>query len=208
MSKNTQQKNNKIASILKKNIYYIILASVLVLAMVFAFVFGGRIGSDANINESNIALPGESVEDVSIANPQAFQLPVLNPNVIRDYSDTNFVSWASLGIYAVHKAVDFAGTADTKVLNIADGKVLSIETNSNLGTVVKVQHSNNIVSVYASLNSAVSVSVGQSIKKGAQIGTMSNSMGNEAELGVHLHFEMLKDGKIVDPNLYLNLTNK
>lgn len=208
MQKSKEQKTNKVVKFLKKNLYYVILASVLILAMVFAFVFGGKAVNQTNVNESNLTIPESQIEDVSSSKVQEFQLPVLGAKVLRDFSTSEFVSWSSLGFYAVHQGVDFSGTSNTNVLAVADGKILSVETSSNRGTVVKIQHENNIVSVYASLNNSVTVKAGDKIKKGAQIGMMSNSMADEAELGVHLHFEMLKDGKLVDPNLYLNLANK
>jgi len=72
--------------------------------------------------------------------------------------------------------------------------------------VVVIKHTDSLKSVYKSLGD-VCVKEGDKVKKGEEIGTMGTSTSEQAE-GVHLHFEVLKDGKMVDPNDYLATSGK
>jgi murein DD-endopeptidase MepM/ murein hydrolase activator NlpD len=67
------------------------------------------------------------------------------------------------------------------------------------GYYVIVEHGNGVESLYAHLSS-IAVSKGDAVARGQALGIAGNT-GNS--LGVHLHFEVYKDGKRVDPMLYL-----
>ena len=70
------------------------------------------------------------------------------------------------------------------------------------GNIVKIDHGDNVVVTYASL-SDVKVTKGQTVSKGDQIGSVSTSAGYEFGDGAHLHLEVAKDGKSVDPMPYV-----
>ena len=67
------------------------------------------------------------------------------------------------------------------------------------GTLVEVTHGNGYVTRYAHLNE-VGADVGQVVSKGDQVGTMGNS---GRSTGPHVHFEVLKNGRQVDPTRYV-----
>ena len=228
MNNSNTQKTHKFRAFIKKYAYTFILLLGVASAITLITLSRrwGKVGQETIIDESlivdenallvdgsgqnegaNQAWDGEAVETSTKTEVQ-FQNPTSASVVIRDYSDEEFINYVSLGYYAVHKAVDFSGEAGTGVFSVAKGKVLSVETTSNLGTTVVIEHENGFKSLYSSLDSNVEVKAGDSVKMGQQIGTMSNSMLDEAELGVHLHFALYKDGALVDPNLYLTLSNK
>ena len=228
MNNSNTQKTHKFRAFMKKYAYtfILILGAVSAITLLVISRRVSRTGQEAIIDESlivdenaivvensqqeEIPVPTEEVEiiETSTKTEVQFQNPTSASVVIRDYSDEEFINYVSLGYYAVHKAVDFSGEAGTEVFSVAKGKVLSVETTSNLGTTVVIEHENGFKSLYSSLDSNVEVKAGDSVKMGQQIGTMSNSMLDEAELGVHLHFALYKDGALVDPNLYLTLSNK
>lgn len=212
MNQTNTQKTNKFKTFMKKYAYSFLLLLGLIAAMGIVLLSNRASGKEETIDENSLVVvdQNETAGTVDVAKKEEvkFQNPVATSVVVRDYSEEEFVNYVSLGFFATHRAVDFSGEAGTKVFAVAKGKVVSVQTTSNLGTVVVIEHDDGFKSSYASLDSNVNVSVGQTVKMGAQIGTMSNSMLDEAELGVHLHFELFKDGKLVDPNLYLNLSNK
>lgn len=89
----------------------------------------------------------------------------------------------------MHHGVDFANSIGTPVVSAADGVVSYASTFSTYGNAVMVTHSidgQTYTSLYAHLNS-INVSVGQTVSKGQQIGTLGNT-GNST--GPHLHFEI------------------
>ena len=52
------------------------------------------------------------------------------------------------------------------------------------------------------------LTVGMSVKRGDCIATVAEATGEEYKDGAHLHFEIKKDGKIVDPAAYLTFEEK
>ncbi|MBA9026764.1 murein hydrolase activator EnvC family protein [Peribacillus huizhouensis] len=90
-----------------------------------------------------------------------------------------------------HNGIDIAASGTVPVIATADGVVIRAYKSSSYGNVVMVSHSINgqtFTSVYAHLNS-MSVSAGQVVSKGQQVGYMGNT-GHS--YGQHLHFELHK----------------
>lgn len=112
-----------------------------------------------------------------------------------------------------HNAVDIVGGGYTLdyVVAHSDGKVVFCQDgygnikgstgNASYGNCVKIDHGNGYQTLYAHMRSGLSVKNGDSVKKGQKLGYMSDS-GNA--YGGHLHFEVWKDSKRIDPTLYIN----
>jgi len=94
-----------------------------------------------------------------------------------------------------HKALDFAASAGTEVLASASGVISSVKFDQYYGNMIIIEHNSEYKTLYAHL-SKVLVKEGVSIKKGEVIGFVGNSGNSTA---VHLHFEIMKRGKNVDP---------
>lgn len=137
-----------------------------------------------------------------------FVNPLKTVEVVKDYAQSKLQFNSTLKQWEAHKAVDLKGNIGDEVLACADGKVLSVENSHLLGTTVTIEHSSGFKTVYASLNEKVNVKAGDTIKAGEVIGTLDNSAKGELNEGVHLHFELLKDGKKIDPNLYFTFGQK
>ena len=111
----------------------------------------------------------------------------------------------SRGYYRGHYAIDICN-GPIKVLGkpavAADGgTVIQAATgwNGGFGNVVKIQHDNGLVTLYAHLQS-VKVVKGQKVSRGQTVGLIGNT-GNSG--GPHLHFEVIKNGVRVDPLYYV-----
>lgn len=102
--------------------------------------------------------------------------------------------------YLQNSGVSYGREATFDVVSILDGTVTSVKEDQNLGLVVEVTHSNDIISIYQSL-SEVKVKENQEIKQGDIIGT-SGTCNIENDLNNHLHFEMIIKGSIVNPENY------
>lgn len=99
------------------------------------------------------------------------------------------------GREAFHKGVDFAGTLGADVVAVAAGVVTWAGERSGYGRLVEINHGDGYATRYAH-NERTLVSVGQTVKRGEPIALMG-STGHST--GPHVHFEVLHNGRPVDP---------
>lgn len=99
-----------------------------------------------------------------------------------------------------HYAVDIALAKNTPIKSILSGKVIFADWTSNTGNVVIIRHSNGFISVYKHAAS-LTVSQGDAVRTGEVI-ALAGSTGQEST-GVHLHFELWKDGYSIDPSIFI-----
>jgi murein DD-endopeptidase MepM/ murein hydrolase activator NlpD len=99
------------------------------------------------------------------------------------------------GRTAFHRGVDFAGPAGAEIVAVASGVVTYAKDRFGYGKTVEINHGNGYVTRYAH-NQRLLVAIGDTIQKGQAIALMG-STGRST--GPHLHFEVLKQGRAVDP---------
>ena len=99
-----------------------------------------------------------------------------------------------------HYAVDIALAKNTPIKSIMSGRVIFADWTPNTGNVVIIRHNNGFISVYKHAAS-VTVSQGDVVKTGEVI-ALAGSTGQEST-GVHLHFELWKDGYPIDPSIFI-----
>lgn len=131
-----------------------------------------------------------------------FKYPVKG-EIIQNYAKENLVYSQTLGEWITHTGIDIKANKTTVVGVAADGKVKYIKNDPRFGLTVVVEHSNGFSTVYSNLLTAEFVSVGENVKEGQTLGTVGNTAAFEILDEPHLHFEILKDGEAVDPNMYL-----
>lgn len=102
----------------------------------------------------------------------------------------------------LHRGVDFKAPMGTPILATADGTITFAKEEHLYGLKVVIRHDEAFESLYAHL-SELKVKAGDQVKKGMVIGLVGNS---GASSGPHLHYEVLKDGKPVNPADYLPKT--
>ncbi|WP_370641059.1 M23 family metallopeptidase [Flavobacterium anseongense] len=99
-----------------------------------------------------------------------------------------------------HYAVDIALAKNTPIKSILSGRVIFADWTPNTGNVVIIRHNNGFISVYKHAAS-LTVSQGDAVKSGEVI-ALAGSTGQEST-GVHLHFELWKDGYPIDPSIFI-----
>jgi murein DD-endopeptidase MepM/ murein hydrolase activator NlpD len=99
------------------------------------------------------------------------------------------------GKKAFHRGMDLAGKSGSGVYSVADGIVTWIGERSGYGGLVEVDHGNGYVTRYAH-NKTINVIVGDKVNKG-QVLALMGSTGRST--GPHVHFEVLRDGKNINP---------
>ncbi len=96
---------------------------------------------------------------------------------------------------ANHTGIDFAGKAGADVVAVADGVVTWSAKRYGYGLMVEINHGNGYATRYAH-NSENLVAVGEEVKKGQVVALMGDS---GRATGPNLHFEVLRDGRRVNP---------
>jgi murein DD-endopeptidase MepM/ murein hydrolase activator NlpD len=99
------------------------------------------------------------------------------------------------GHESFHRGVDFAGTAGAEVVAVASGVVTFTGERAGYGKIVEVSHGAGLVTRYAH-NQRNVVEVGQTVTRGDTLALMG-STGRST--GPHVHFEVIKNGRQVDP---------
>ncbi|MCY9696156.1 LysM peptidoglycan-binding domain-containing M23 family metallopeptidase [Paenibacillus alginolyticus] len=119
-----------------------------------------------------------------------FAWPIVSPTLTSEFGKR----WGKL-----HAGTD-AVSSNRAILASDHGKVVYASTKSGYGQCIIIDHQNGYRTLYAHL-SDIQVKDGQKVEKGEKIGVMG-STGNST--GVHLHFEIQKDGIQQNPLKFLN----
>ena len=108
------------------------------------------------------------------------------------------------GRRAMHDGVDFAGKLGSDIVAIGSGVVTWSGKRSGYGQMVEVNHGSGFITRYAH-NLENKVQVGDIVKKGQVIALMGSS---GRSTGPHVHFEVYKHGRPVDPATYIHRASR
>ncbi|MCM3664468.1 peptidoglycan DD-metalloendopeptidase family protein [Mesobacillus subterraneus] len=173
----------------------------------------GKIGINGviyGISEQNgKVVKKETLKKVVLQEPVK-EIVVKGTKVVPSRGDGTFV-WPTNGGYVssqqgyrwnkMHKGIDIARPSNYTIKAADNGVVVSAGyDNGGYGNKIIIDHQNGYRTMYAHLAS-ISVSVGQTVSRGSKIGIMGRT-GNST--GVHLHFEVYQNGKLIDPMSKLN----
>ena len=108
------------------------------------------------------------------------------------------------GKLAMHDGIDFAGKEGTNIIAVAGGVVTWTGTRSGYGEMIELSHGDGFVTRYAH-NKENLVKPGDFVKKGQAIALMGSS---GRSTGAHVHYEVYKHGRPVDPASYIQRTRR
>lgn len=103
-----------------------------------------------------------------------------------------------------HPGIDFAGKLGSKVVSVAAGVVVFAGKRGGYGNMVQINHGGGYVTRYGHSEKLL-VKVGDVVKKGQVIALMG-STGRST--GPHVHFEVFKNGRRVDPSTYIHRASR
>ena len=103
------------------------------------------------------------------------------------------------GKRGMHKGIDIAGKEGTQILAVADGIVTWSGERKGYGNLVEIDHGTGYVTRYGH-NKQQLVQSGDTVRKG-QVIALIGSTGRST--GPHVHVEVMKDGRFVNPEKYL-----
>lgn len=188
-----EQKNNV------RIVVYGLLCALLVIAVALIVAFTAPSGNKLNPED-----PSEPTGNT----PIVFTNPLDTTTVLMGFSDKELQYNASLNQWEAHKAMCFGAEADANVYAVFGGVVESVEKSYLMGTTITIKHNDQLSTVYSSLAQEPAVKEGDTVAKGQVIGKVASTAQAESAMGNHLHFEVLQNGKKVDPADFLTLEEK
>jgi len=136
----------------------------------------------------------QAEKDVYVSTPRGY--PVSGYRITSDYGRRPD---PIDGKMKFHSGYDLACAQGTQIKATADGIVSHSGMTAGSGNVVVLEHGMGFSTIYAH-NKSNAVKVGDKVRRGDVIGYVG-STGRST--GPHVHYEVLKDGKTVNPDIYL-----
>ncbi|MHA6260962.1 peptidoglycan DD-metalloendopeptidase family protein [Sporosarcina sp. CAU 1771] len=161
------------------------------------------------IRKKNGETVGKSILEEKVTKEPTTQITVVGTKVTPSRG-TGAFAWPAVGGYISskmgprwgrsHNGIDIARPSDRTIKASDNGVVTSAGYSGGFGNRVVITHNNGYETLYAHMSS-INVRVGQTVAQGAKIGVMG-STGHST--GVHLHFEVRKNGALINPLSVLN----
>lgn len=171
--------------------------------------------SDAEAASENIEPPSETASEIETVNtPPAETNPQTNPGAMpafRNPAEGKISSVFGERVHPVtgadgnfHTGIDIAGIMNQTVISAAEGKVIKTSEDSANGKYVIIEHTGGYTTAYAHLNK-ICVTEGEYVDNNTKIGQMGES---GIATGVHLHFEIKKNGERLNPEDFVLYKHK
>lgn len=202
---------------MKKFIIYSIysICFILMLSVVVAY-------NVSNKNQSQKNMDYDYVEDILESPYESVNNEVYDDKIIKPFNDEdvkivkNFYDYKldekeqqnSIiyydNTYMQSSGISYSSGKSFEVLSIYEGEVTEISDDELTGNSITIKHNDNTYSVYQSLEN-IKVKKGDKIKKG-QVLALSGTSNLNKDLKNHLYFELIIDGKCVNPEEYYDKT--
>ena len=131
----------------------------------------------------------------------SFEAPI-SGEISKDFASDTLVYSKTLDEWTTHLGIDIKAEKTTVVKASEKGTVESIKEDPRYGLTIIISHQDEFKTIYSNLLTTEFVSIGDTVEKGQTIGTVGQSSSFEALDDSHLHFEMYKDGLVVNPTIY------
>lgn len=145
----------------------------------------------------------ETVKPTVSTEPIIFDLPFAGAMISKQYTDSSLIYDNTTKLWCTHQGIDFSCEEGKSVVAVYTGKIEKIENSMMNGTTVYLKVSDELTVVYKGLSSSLHVKEGDKVEKGKVIGTVTSFLAEKAD-GVHLHLELLKKNKLIDPTEYFS----
>ena len=155
-----------------------------------------EIGETKDVSASAVNLPV-----VNFSEDTLMEWPV-NGNILLDYSMDQTTYFPTLDQYKLSPAISVGAVEGAPVVAAVNGTVYSVEQNAQTGTTLPMELGNGYQAVYGQLTD-LTVSEGDTVKKGTTIGYIAQPTKYYSTEGTNLYFAMRKNGEPIDPIEYL-----
>lgn len=163
--------------------------------------------SETTGEEESVATAGEAVANVNqptleFAETDTLTWPIVG-NVLINYSMDKTTYFATLEQYKYSPAIVIAATEGETIAAAAEGKVVEIFEDEEIGNAVVMDLGNGYQLTYGQLTD-IQVSEGAYVETGEVIGSVAAPTKYYSVEGANVYFKLTKDGTPVDPMGKLN----
>ena len=214
MEVTAQENTGKGGSFLRSQLLIVTQVMICALALAFAFVakaIGGGLYAAAaswyfdSYNDS-LFTGGETpaspfteearITETSLISPEQTSSAPTTVKPLKSFVVTSpYGSRENNGKTELHKGADLAAEEGSKIYAVYDGEVTTAENDASYGSYIILRHSDGTETLYAHCSQLL-VKKGDKVSAGQEIAVIGST--GDAD-GTHLHFELHKDGKPVDP---------
>ena len=120
-----------------------------------------------------------------------------------EFSEDALVYSKTLDQWSTHVGLDIKAEEGSPVRAAMDGVVEELVNDPQLGLTIIISHGGKVQTKYSNLSTLDLVTIKQNIKKGDVISGVGKTALYEIADDPHLHFEVIKEGKNIDPKKYL-----
>ncbi len=202
----------------KQGFYVVLAVCVLVIVLSAVLTFRQRKEAEIPVVIEEVTSAGgtqqaQTLEEALVASQGASE-PLVVPTeaplrfaqpvsgiTIRFFATEEPQYFQATNTWQVHGGIDLQTDYGTPVSCSAEGVVQRVWESGELGLCVEVSHEGGYTTLYAGLSQASYVQSGDPVHRGQVIGHAGNGVLAEAADGPHLHFEVRRDGKLMDPLL-------
>jgi len=171
--------------------------------------YGGlvtEVSKNIDVLNKQLVIQSKSLDDIIVSAKEKDKMlshlpaiqPVANKDLKRLASGFGMRMHPILKIGKMHAGLDFAAHIGTPVYATGDGKIKLAGRDGGYGNAVIISHGYGYETLYAHM-SKIKARRGQSVKRGDIIGYVGST---GLSTGPHLHYEIHKDGKPIDPVSY------
>lgn len=155
----------------------------------------------STVKASGNAVVAEDAAAEPAADP-VFIYPV-SGEVVNTFRMDELAYDATMGDWRTHAGLDISASLGTQVMAAAAGTVVEIDQDDFFGTTVILEHTNGLRTTYANLAAEPTVVVGDTVSTGDILGAVGATAIAESAEAPHLHFELTRDGQLLDPTSFL-----
>ena len=209
-----QEKKSKGNSFLRSQLIIVTQVIICALALGYAFAakaIGGKLYAAAaswyfDSYNASLFTGGEmpaspfteeaKISETSLISPEQPSSSSTTVKPLRSFVVTSpYGSRENDGKTEFHKGADLAAEDGSKIYAVYDGEVMTAETDASYGSYIVLRHSDGTETLYAHCSQLL-VRKGDKVSAGQEIAVIGST--GDAD-GTHLHFELHRDGKPVDP---------
>ncbi len=132
-----------------------------------------------------------------------FTLPITG-EISKDYCVESVVYYPTLDVWKTHEGIDIKAEQGASICAIESGKVIAVKQDPLYGKIIVIDHGQGYKSIYCNLEDETLVKEGEAVKKGKIIAKVGSSAICEKKESPHLHFEVTKDSKYINPKSIVN----
>lgn len=153
---------------------------------------------EPEVEEAEVEEP-EGKEDADFVEEVVASFMPVDGEEITKYTKDVLVYSETLESWVGHGGIDIKAEEGSVVKSILPGRVKEVYEDKLWGIVIVIDHGNGLESKYANLQTDQMVEKDIKVERGDHIAKVGKTAKIEMHLEPHLHFEVRKDGKLIDP---------